>query len=1227
MPEWTEDQTHAIEARGGSIIVGAAAGSGKTAVLVERVIRLLTDEKDPVNADELLIVTFTKAATSEMRTRIAEALEKRLKEDPESKNLQRQKILLPSAKICTIDSFCSGLVRENFDKLDLPIDYRMCSSRNDSISGEHVSITPDFRILDEAEEKILKSQAVDSVVSEFYEDPSDIVFQNLSDLLSSGRDDSDLNKYILQLYNYSLAFPSPGRWLNQSLDAYRAENIKDSDMVKKAQSQALDLIKYLKNKEAQLIHAFEDMGMTSEKIWNQTQEEYNNLQKIEDALKEYDFKEAVSLGSAAQYDTRARLIGDAKKENNFVNLDNYGKDIRKLIKTGTTNKLPAMLPVGIDETIEDASHILPLAGKLVEAVHKTDIAYSQLKQEQNSLDFTDLEHLTLRLLVEDPGAENPVPTPFAEEVGKQYREILIDECQDTNRLQDMIFRSIAHRDESRTMDPEDNLFMVGDVKQSIYRFRQASPELFLERQKRYSEYEEEFPASITLKENFRSREGVLDAVNFVFRQLMSEEIGDVDYGEDDELNFGNKDFEPRDEADTEFHLIDTGNNSAGNEIEAEYVARYILKEKKDKGLKWNDFAILLASPKSHAAEYRKALLKYGIPVYSDNGGSFLKTADVQVVLSILRIIDNPLQDIPLLSVLLSPISGFTPNEVATIRNDHNKEPIYLNLKKAAKDGNDKCEEFLQILQHYRALAVSLPAGDLLREIYEDTAYPSAVHAMPNGVQRAANLHLLLENADKYDSFSSNGLSGFIRYVDKMEENNHDMSPASPLSPNADVVHIMSIHKSKGLQFKVCILAATANKFNDSDQRENIILHPELGIGLKYRDLETGAIHPTLYHTVLKNENLRRSRSESLRVLYVAMTRAKEKLVMTAAIKGLGNNVVRCGEKLSQGEKCDAYPLYSSLYFSDWLIMALLRYPGDNPLRDLYCKKRRISYSASVEIPDIKIDTKPKDIKIVIADAEDFINTDSKDSGENNQGAQQKDNSNPTDVELETAKQINARISYTYLYQPLTQTPSKRTASKSGEKEFSALNFASAKPEFLSKGGLTSAERGTALHKFMQYMDFAAGEQEVENELERVAEKGLLSAEEKDVIQLDKVKAFFASPLYQRMKKSPQVMREKQFAVLLPANTFDASLPEQSDIEPVLVQGVVDCAFEEDGKLVILDYKTDHVKEAQELVDLYSDQLHIYANAMREITGMQVSELVLYSFSLGREVQIPLTSAE
>ncbi|MBQ8469687.1 MAG: UvrD-helicase domain-containing protein, partial [Clostridia bacterium] len=746
-PKWTPEQRHAIDARGGTLIVSAAAGSGKTAVLVERCIQRLTDTEHPCSADELLIVTFTRAATAEMRSRLAKAISDRLVEDPENTHLQKQQMLLPSAQICTIDAFCGNLVRENFESL---------------------GISPDFRLLDESEVRVLQQNAIDQVMEEFYtsKDPD---FLGLVELLATGRDDTSLEGNILRLYTYSRAYPSPKHWLENGLSLYEDPSAAYR-LLKESWAEYFD----------SWVLRWEHFQRLLEKEQGQSDIDYSeSVESVKGyiALAE-EFLELLENEDWAGFLTRLTGLSQAdiptwkkpslpKKQTTAV--IEYGKGLKSSFTPGklrdVLKKLPMTLP---EEAAKDLSLLRPYARKLVDTVLRFDEVYGDLKKEANALDFADTELKALELLVKDPAEEPFRRTELAETLRLQFREVLIDEYQDTNKLQDTIFAALSR----------DDLFMVGDVKQSIYRFRQAMPELFLQKKASYPLYDEEkneYPATVVLGKNFRSRKGVLSAVNYTFSRLMSPEVGEIEYNEEEELRFGAEAaYKDREEPDVEFHVVIPEQGRDKREAEALHIARYIEEEvQKSKGaenpLTYRDFAILLQSPGTTAAVYRKVLTDYGIPVYAETGAGFLDTPEVMTVLSFLAVIDNPVQDVPLLSVLLSPLAGFREDEVAALRVRSRKGSLYAAVLKGEEEGDPHCEEFLRDLRHFRTLSVSMGAGDLLRRIYEETSFDAIVGAMNVGDQRIATLQMLLQYGDRYAANCYYGTAGFVRYIHRLRE--------------------------------------------------------------------------------------------------------------------------------------------------------------------------------------------------------------------------------------------------------------------------------------------------------------------------------------------------------------------------------------------------------------------------------------------------------------------------
>ena len=1168
---WTPGQRDAIEARGGTLLVSAAAGSGKTAVLVQRVIERLTDERHPTDADRLLVVTFTKAAAAEMRDRIAAQIALLLEEDPYNVRLQRQQILLARAQISTIHSFCSELVRENFYKL---------------------GVSPDFRILDDAEMTLLRNDAMAQVLDEYYalSDPS---FLELVDAFSAGRDDARIVSTVETLYEFVRSHPFPERWLREKAALYR-EEIPASQTIwgETALRYAADAVAYA-------------IALTQNAL---------SLMRQDEAI-EKAYHDAYASDLASLLDLQARIAqkdwnglafacGDFTYEK-LKPLRGYGDDplknkltaSRKEVKA-TVEKLAGLFQESELECAADIARLAPLVAKLFEVTVRFGETLDRLKQERRAADFGDLEHWALKLLVRDT-PEGAVRTPEAEELAARFDEIMVDEYQDTNEAQDMIFRAVSRE--------ESNLFFVGDVKQSIYSFRQAMPQIFLRRRAAYPPYDrtrDVYPASIALDRNFRSRAGVTGAVNFVFRQLMSVQTGDLDYGEGEELIPGAS-YPPSAEPDTQLDIIDLskGDEEEMVRVESRHIAERIhrmmaegllvTEDGVQRPAGYHDFCILLRSANRYAKEYAKELQRLGVPAWADTGGGFFAAPEVAVAVSLLRVIDNPMQDIPLLSVLMSPIYGFTPDDLADIRIRERKEPLYIALVRAAQEGDGRATQVLRDIEEYRALAATLPSDRLINLVYEKSGYPDLVQAMANGELRLANLRLLLEYAKKYEGSGFNGLSGFVRMLDRLEQQDADLASASTVG-GAEVVQIMSIHRSKGLEFPVCILAGCSRRFNK--ERGDVLLHPELGFGVKLRDPETGARVTTLPREAAALEIDRGEMSEELRVLYVAMTRAKEKLLLVTTVKDAEKTLGKLASRLTEEPRLQPYVVRSASCISDWLLLCAMRHPDGGTLREM---------AAALPGVTVSCDT-PWAIRIVSPPA-------AEEQGETEE-------EEPALPDQALLRQLRSELDFVYPYAGLRGVPTKVAASDLAAEPFSFQYAATARPAFLSKQGLTPAERGTALHQYMQFCDYETARTQPERECERLVKQGFLSREEGDAVEMNRVQAFFASPLAQRILHAKQVLREYRFTVEIPSGEVQPGLPETLAGEPVVMQGAVDCAFEEDGSLVIVDFKTDHTKDEAALWERYRAQLALYRRALAVCTGLPVKECLLYSFYLNREIR-------
>lgn len=1175
--QWTEQQRHAIEALDGSVLVSAAAGSGKTAVLTQRVINRLTDSENPVSADKLLIVTFTRAAASEMRERIGAALTSLIREDPTNKNLISQQMLLPSAKICTIDSFCLDLVKENF---------------------QHLSISPDFRIGDEGELALLSKEAMDITMEQLYADDADGSFRNLTELLFVGRDDSNLCENIEKLYTAAMSFPFPERWLDELCESFDSDRTVTQsiygriilDYVRRALSYIVDTLNSMSesiNGDEILEKAYYD-ALSSDMA-----QVRNMLEGIEKDMSWDEVRCRITSFSPAR---RGRVPKEMGEDFTVISLAENRDKIKKEIK-----KLAEVMCCSEAEFADDMAFFKPMVKALTDGTKLYRKNFDMLKKEKKTADFSDITHMAISLLVEEnEGAWQG--TALAESLRENFTEILIDEYQDTNAAQDMLFTAIS----------DNNLFRVGDVKQSIYRFRQANPDIFISLKNSYEPYDEtnkKYPAKIILGNNFRSRDGVTGIINYIFSQIMSKDCGDIDYGDEEKLVASAK-YEPKNEADTELHLIETSEadtfyGNVSNIAQAKHIARYIKKmiaegyTVKDgdavRPAEYRDFAVLLrATGGGRGLEYADVFRSEGVPCFTEVPGMFLQSREISLVINILRVIDNPKQDIPLLSVMMSPVFGFTPDEIANIRLLDKHDSLYNCIVRNEQES--KTADFLDTIRRWRNISACMPANELLSEIYDSTALLSIFDATDPSGTKKANLMLLCDYAVTYESLGYSGLSGFIGFIDRLSSKQRDISGSVGAVSESNSVKIMTIHKSKGLEFPVCFIASCATQFNRMDETENLVISQKHGLGIVRRDIDTFRQYPTLCHKAIKLSLGKDNVSEEMRVLYVAMTRAKEKLIMVYA----KDDVTKALRKYSsavpiQKSKLSPFAVSSATGYGEWILTTLLRHPDASVLRECAGAGNELVLHCSTPL------------KVVMSEYNEV-------SGVENESAKK------GRVDPELLALIKERSEYRYKYEALSGVMTKRAASEADKNFIDRDYFASSVPSFLSEGGMTGAARGVATHTFIQFADYERAKLSVPDEISRLREKGILTEAQAKAINVRAAETFFRSALLDRILRSEKVMREKKFTIEVPISEIYEELSDYQD-EMMMIQGIADCAFLENGKLVVVDYKTDSLDSEEQFVEKYSSQVLLYKKALEICTGYEVKETLLYSFKLGREIAV------
>ena len=1158
MTNWTAEQQKAIEGRDGTLLVSAAAGSGKTTVLVERVIRRLLDEENKCPANELVIVTFTKAAAAQMKERINIALQAR-QAGGGSPWLRQQQLLLQSAKISTIDSFCGDLVRENFHQL---------------------GISADFRVLDERDSAQYEEHALREVLDERYEQ-GDEDFLRLSDNFSSGGSDLALGEAIKKLAMLMSSLPFPSKSLDE-LAAHYDSGVKlaQSPWTAPVLQRVGSMLDYCVNATKQTLQtakAHEASYQALEPVLTSDLQLYERLrQLVED--KEWDaLYQAIAEKSFLRFPT-------AKKNQPIDGvLWEKVKYNRKKIRE-CADKLGDYVFVTEKEFAEDCAALEPLVRQLIGCVKRYAENLLDRKKQDSAFTFNDIEHLALELLVDTNGQK----TELARSLSEHCVEIMVDEYQDTNELQDMIFSAVSKE--------ESNLFFVGDIKQSIYRFRQAMPEIFLRRRSALPDFDgSTYPARLSLSANFRCRKSIAQAVNFIFDQIMTEKTGDVAYEPLNPL----APYEEHAENDVELILREADEA----ETEPQFVARYVQKllasgQQLGTGEKKHTITpgdiCLLTRTKKRIPDYAAALEKRGIRAVGAIEGDLTDTAELKLVLSLLRVLDNPLADIPLAAVMLSPLFGFTTDDLTEIRTaSPRKEPLYRSVAAYANGGDAACRRFLTRLNALRRIEIGMGAEEFLRRLYEETDLEAVVCAMGEPQLRLANLRSLLSLANQFDAGLNCGLRAFLRFLESSDCKGVNFN----ISEDCDSVKIMNIHKSKGLEFNICILCDLGSRSGGVDT-EGWRVSKTLGVGLMRREQLSNRPMKTLQHLACRLESERLDLAEEIRVQYVALTRAKEKLCLIATVSNLENTLRDTSLAYAESGEVSAYALQKSATTLGLLLPALMRHRDAMELRTL----AGVGESGLV---------KPAVFSLKVS----LIRAGQTESAPDEEAAARSRSGAP-DEELK--RELLERMNYVYPYAVLSRAVAKRQASGFADAHFSDRYFASSKPAFLQSGGLSAAQKGTLTHKVLQLCDFA---QPFEAQLKLLVEQGVLTETESRELDREGLAAFFASDLCRRILASPHVMREKKFAMLMPVTEIYPDLPERLSEEKVVVQGMVDLAFEEDGKMVVVDYKTDRGADEKELFDRHEQQLKIYVRALSQCMQYEVKEAMLYSFALKKTVQI------
>lgn len=1206
--KWTEQQRSAIDSKGGTLLVSAAAGSGKTAVLVQRVIEKLTSSDPEVycDADRLLIVTFTRAAAAEMKERISAELQKKLEQNPWDSRIRRQMILLKKSQISTIHSFCSQLVRDNFYRLN---------------------ISPDFRIVDPSELKIMREECVAETLEKYYAE-NDTVFFELVEQLIGDKNDNDLSELIKNIEDYISSCPFPEEFLLWLESIYNPNQPEKSiwaqstfDYIKSAVDYA---IKY--NKIAQDI-ALSDEKMI-EKYLPSLELDAQTLNAIYSAADSGDWNkmykatvnaDVAPLGRASKLPPEAEV---AKAARSIVK--DVLEDVRKTVISDSKTFAKEIEFTG------------KMVCKLAEILRDYTELLNERKAKRKVLDFSDLEHYSVRLLIEKKNdatdnsefsadknyGEFYKKTDIALTVTDCYDEIMLDEYQDTNSVQSLIFAAIARNsdsDDKYALTDGVNMFMVGDMKQSIYRFRKAVPELFMDKFTRYTPYNSispQYPALITLGANFRSRSEVTECINYIFRNIMSETIGGVRYDNTQEL-IARAVYPESNDMTAEMHFVSRpmGHNLSSSEYEAEYIANMVGNMIKSgfevtdrttgklRRAEYGDFCILRRSMNGKGEEYVKALERRKIPAWMSGDNGLLNTDEANLILSFIRVINNPLLDIPLMCVMMSPIYAFSPDEMAEIRLKERSAPLYGAVMSMVNDGNKKCSAFLQSMNKFRLLATTMSTDKLIEEICYSTGYIAAVRSMSDGDMRLGSLRMLCEFAADCEQNGSFGTSSFISIIDRMLEQGEDLPGASSVTESANVVRVMTVHKSKGLEFPVCIVAGLGAQFNKDSDVAGVITHNDLGLGMKMK--EDGVYYETQIRRAVINQSYLENLSEEMRVLYVALTRAREKLIMVATPRSVNSCINNAAMAV-----CDSdIPPFAQVQcnsFATWLMMAAIRHPDGEELR------------AYADIGTEVVSECNSHIKIVIYNNEEaYNNLELKNSEDCSEFAEDDTCVKPNE---EIMTQIEERLQYKYPYDNLIGVPTKVTASELTKQENSGESISLIRPSFMMKGGLTPTERGNALHKYMEFANFKAALESPEDELKRLKKFGFLDENEANAVDIDKVKTFFVQ-MQTMLDEAEKVMREREFSVKLSKEYSRLVTDVELEDESIILEGKCDCVLIYKEYSVIIDYKTDRISDPNKLVEHYGTQLRLYRYAMEKVFNKPVGGIYLYSFYLDKLIEV------
>jgi ATP-dependent helicase/nuclease subunit A len=1239
---WTDDQWKAIMAKDRDILVAAAAGSGKTAVLVERMIQKILSKEDPMDVDELLVVTFTNASAAEMRHRIGEALEKAIDEDPWSRHLRKQLSLLNKASISTLHSFCMEVIRKYYYLID---------------------VDPGFRIADETEAQLIRDEVMDELFEEEYGKKDNEVFFNLVDSFTSDRSDAALMDIVRSIYDFARSNPLPDQYLKSIIRMYDVSAINNLAELSFIQALLFDIELQLEASREMIKRGLEVTKLPGGPA--PRSENFLDDLKIIDTLllAKQDSWETLYQAMQTWSFSRAKQV---KGDHYDKELTEKAQKLREKAKKKIQDIKEELFTRKPESFLRDMDEMRPLIETLVHIVKEFSLRFEKVKREKGLVDYADLEHYCLAILTKEISAEGEfLPSEAALAYQRHYKEVYCDEYQDTNMVQETILKLVTKKDELNG-----NMFMVGDVKQSIYRFRLAEPNLFLGKYNRFKADGDSTGLRIDLARNFRSRKEVLDATNYLFKQIMGIKVGEIEYDEAAELRAGAPypDDEPY---PVELLLIDQNAQDNGSpvtegetevseleefdaigleqsQLEARIIASkikelvasgapvYTTKTKSNRPLMYRDTVILLRSM-TWAPQIIEEFKQQGIPIYANLSTGYFNATEVAIMISLLRVIDNPFQDIPLAAVLRSPIVGLNEEELSIIR-IHQKRGSFWEAvtafckSKEAKNTAEfyeKLRRFYDFLAEWRGVARQGSLSELIWQLYRDTQFYDFVGGLPGGKQRQANLRALYDRARQYEQTSFRGLFRFLRFIERMIERGDDLGAARALGEQEDVVRIMTIHSSKGLEFPVVFMAGMARTFNMADVRKPYMLDKEYGFASKYVNAEKRISYPSLPQIAFKRKKKMEMLAEEMRVLYVAMTRAKEKLYLTATLKDAQKKIDQWNEVSSHTEwLLKDYERAAVSSYIDWIGPALVRHQDANELRP--------SSPGNALVPE-EITSHPSSWKISLISAEEIKKTELEIGMNEDQFLEMVQKGEHVSATSPFIEEIKSRLDWEYSFPSAAVHRSKQSVSEmkrqremadeqSGTDLVNHVNHYKKsivkRPKFMQEKQLSPAERGSAMHMVMQHVDLtnSVSQESLQEQLTWMVNNELLTPDQAEVIDKNLIVQFFHSDLGIRYFNAKAINREVPFTLSMPAREVYPTW--KGEEESVFVQGIIDCVFEDENGLILVDYKTDQISDKYKggfdqaksiLEDRYKMQINLYTRAIEQIWKRKVTERYLFFF--------------